>query len=189
MTQFDTRMKLILLTSILIACGGSGGSSQLTINSSSTSFLIAFGDQVFSESDPCYPGATIAAPRFTISKIVTTWKGDGNLRPNFLKVDVNGTGNSSKYTCTFTNSSGADDSIAQALGFPLSDINRQGATSVSATNLCSIRCGGFPVSNKNAPLTATGTVRIYGIQTKAVNGVDVELQVSAQDSFSVQYTP
>lgn len=188
MTQIETRIKLLLLTVFVVACGGPGGNSLLAINASSNAFLIPFGDLVFPEGDSCYSGQTISAPRFTISKITTTWKGDGNFRPNFIKLDVNATGNSAKYTCTYT-SSGNDDSIAQALGFPQSEVNRQGAVSVSADSICSVRCSSFTINNKNAPLTATGTIRLYGIQTKTVNGQTVEVAVSAQDSFVLQYTP
>ncbi len=189
MTHIETRIKLLLLAVFIMACGGPVSNSQVAVDASQNSFLIAFGDLIFPDGDSCYPGQTISAPRFTISKLTTTWKGDGDFRPNYVKIDVNGTGNSPKFSCSFS-SGGNDDSIAQALGFPNSEVNREGAPSVTAASICSLRCGGFTINNRNAPLTATGTVKLYGIQTRlSSDGQRIESQVSAQDTFVLQYSP
>lgn len=188
MNQIETRSKLLFATLFLLACGGAGNQS-LSINASSQAFLIAYGaDTVFPDGDTCYSGQTIATPRFTISKITTTWKGEGNFRPNFVKIDVNGTGNSTKYICTFT-ASANNDSIAIALGFTTVEINKNGQELIAADSLCSFICGSFPITNKGASLSASGTVRLYGIQTKTVNNQSVEYQISTTDSFNLQYQP
>lgn len=188
MFQIDTRLKLLIVTLLLVACGGAGNQS-IAINVSNTAFLIAFGsDTVFPDGDPCYGGQTISPPRFTISKVTTTWKGDGNYRPNYILITLNPTGNSGKFQCAFTAAAG-NDSIAQALGFTTPEINTGGLDQISADSACSLICGSYPISDRNRSLNVGGTVKLYGIVYKTVNGQQVDFQISTQDSFTLQYTP
>ncbi|OQW47186.1 MAG: hypothetical protein A4S09_15425 [Proteobacteria bacterium SG_bin7] len=188
MFQIDTRLKLLVMTLLIVACGGAGNQS-VSINVSSTAFLIAFGnDTVFPDGDPCYSGQTFSPPRFTISKVTTTWKGEGNYRPTYILISLNATGNNSNYQCAFTAAAG-NDSIAQALGFPTPEINTIGQAYVSNDSVCSLICGSFPITNKNSPLSVSGQVKLYGIVYKTVNGQPVDFQISTQDFFTLQYSP
>jgi hypothetical protein len=191
MNRNETLLKAIIICLFIASCGAAG-SNKLSINATNMAFLIAYGNDLqFPDGDACYSGQTISRPSFTISKIKTTWKGEGKVRPQLLKVDVNATGNSQKYTCVFTAASGVD-SIAFALGFgAVNDIEKLPADDeIAEDSYCSFICGAFSITNKNASLSAGGQIKLYGVHTKTLdNGEEVEVQISASDSFNLQYSP
>lgn len=164
-----------------------GAKEDVKIRVTKNAFLIPFGDITFPSSDPCYAGQTVKANRFSISKIITTWSGEGNFRPTYMLVTIPETDKSAKFQCVFSAASG-NDSIAQSLGFPNDEVNKNDQDSVTAESVCSIHCGSFPLI-KNSEFGIRGKVKLYGIVNKTVKGQPVEEQVTAEDYFDLLYQP
>lgn len=162
--------------------------SDLQVQSSNKSMVIASGDLQLPGTDVCYPGQKISAPRFSISKLATTWAGSGNFRPIMVKISVEQTENNSYFRCAFS-SAKSIDSIALELGFSTDEVNKGPNASVTGEALCSLQCGDFPIIDKSKPVNAHGKIGLYGIETKIIGGQTVEVQVTSEAGFDVNYTP
>jgi hypothetical protein len=179
------KLSIVLAFSLL---GLAAQAGDIEIKSSQIALVIPTGDLTFPDTDACYPGQTLGAPHFTISRVMTKWSGEGTLRPNLIKIEIPATENSTKYECTYTSPAG-NDSISEALGFAKGDIDKGAAQAISAESACSFSCGNFAVTDLTKAVHAKGTIKLYGIQTKIADETPVEVQVSAEDTFDLDLIP
>lgn len=169
----------------VVSCSPGGDTkSPLTIKATKTVFLLP-DDKEFPEGDICYPGETFPAPRFSLPKMTTTWRGDGSFLPVLIELQIPESGNVSKSTCTIS-SSGSASSLSIALGFSTAEITTGGAAEVTEDSLCAIHCGGVSVKNKEANFTTTARLKLIGIETDSEGN---QKPVSATYVFSVQNLP
>ncbi|MDZ4662498.1 MAG: hypothetical protein SGJ18_12880 [Pseudomonadota bacterium] len=169
----------------IVACSkGDASKELLSISLTKIGFILP-GNIVFGDTDICYPAATISEPRYYLSKMTTTWQGEGSFEPVIVKLEIPESGNITKDTCVFVPGS-SGSSLAFALGFDSRTVTIGAADSITRDSICSFHCGGLQIKNKTASFVTTVRVKLIGIHTDINN---VQRPVSASSTFSIQNIP